>query len=96
MINVNKKTRLKTPMLRADLCDFSHAYILVKGDITFTKNANRGVIDIRNRSLAFKDNAPFIKCISKINSVQSDNAENLDVVLQMYNLLEYIKNSKKQ
>ena len=49
----------------------------------------------RNREVAFKDNAPFINCISKINGVKIDNAEDLDVVMPMYNLLEYSKNYKK-
>ena len=46
----------------------------------------------RSKSVAFKDNAPFINCIPKINDLQIDNAEDLDIVLPMYNLLEYIKN----
>ena len=48
-----------------------------------------------NKSVAFKNNAPFINCISKINGIQIDNAEDLDVVMPMYNLLEYSKNYKK-
>ena len=58
--NVNKEIRIKTPMLRSDLCDFSDAYILVKGDITLEGNndANK-----RNKNLTFKNNAPFINCI---------------------------------
>ena len=51
--NVNKKIRIKTPMLRSDLWDFSDVYIVVKETITLTKNANRGFIDIWNQSLAF-------------------------------------------
>ena len=82
-------------MLRSDLCDFSDAYIVVKGDITLTKTNGRGIIDIRNRFLAFKNNAPFTNCISKINNVLIDNAEDLDVVMPMYNLLEYSKNYRK-
>ena len=45
--------------------------------------------------MAFKNNAPFINCISKINGVKIDNAEDLDVVMPMYNLLEYSKNYRK-
>ena len=93
--NVNKEIRIKTPMLRSDLCDFSDAYIVVKGDITLTKTNGRGIIDIRNRFLAFKNNAPFTNCISKINNVLIDNAEDLDIVMPMYNLLEYSKNYRK-
>ena len=79
-------------MLRSDLCDFSDAYIVVKGDITLTKAASRDFIDVRNRFLAFKINAPFTNCISKINNVLIDNAKDLDVAISMYNLLEYSKN----
>ena len=68
------------------------AYIVVKGDITVTDPDNAK----RNKAVAFKNNAPFINCISKINGVQIDNAEDLDVVMPMYNLLEYSKNYKKQ
>ena len=79
-------------MLRSDLCDYSDAYIVVKGDITLEgdNDANK-----RNKNLAFKNNAPFINCISKINGVKIDNAEDLDVVMPMYNLLEYSKNYRK-
>ena len=49
----------------------------------------------KNKSVTFKNNAPFISCISKINSIKIDNAEDLDVVMPMYNLLEYSKNYKK-
>ena len=45
--------------------------------------------------MAFKNNAPFVNCISKINGVKTDKAEDLDVVMPMYNLLEYSKNYKK-
>ena len=82
-------------MLRSDLCDFSDAYIVVKGTITLTKDADTEFIDVRNRSSAFKNNVPFTNCISKINNVLIDNAEDLDVVMPMYNLLEYSKNYRK-
>ena len=78
-------------MLRSDLCDFSDAYIVVKGDITVTNPNNSK----RNKAVAFKNNAPFINCISKINGIKIDNAEDLDVIMPMYNLLEYSKNYKK-
>ena len=88
----SKQIRFKTLMLRSDLCDYSDAYIVVKGDITLEgdNDANK-----RNKNLAFKNNAPFINCISKINGVKIDNAEDLDVVMPMYNLLEYSKNYRK-
>ena len=76
-------------MLRSDLCDFSDAYIVVEGDITLEgdNDANK-----RNINLIFKNNAPFINCISKIEGVKTDDAEDLDVVMQMHNLLKYSKN----
>ena len=89
--STNKEIRIKAPMLRSDLCNFSDAYIVMKGDITVTNPNNAK----RNKAVAFKNNAPFINCISKINGVKIDNAEDLDVVMPMYNLLEYSKNYKK-
>ena len=80
----NKEIRIKTSMLRSDLCDFSDAYIVVKGVIAVTKPDDAK----RNKAVAFKNNAAFINCISKINGIQIDNAEDLDVVMPMYNLLE--------
>ena len=63
----------------------------MKGDIAVTEPNNaKG-----NKSIAFKNNAPFINCISKINGVQIDNAEDSYVVMPMYNLLEYSKNYRK-
>ena len=64
--NGNKEIRIKTPMLRSDLCDFSDVYILVKGEITVTNSNNAK----RNKAVAFKNNALFTNCISKINSVK--------------------------
>ena len=82
-------------MLESDLCDFSDTYIVVKGDITLTKTEERGFTDIRNRFLAFKNNTPFTNCISKINNILIDNAEDLDIVMPIYNLLECSKNYRK-
>ena len=71
---VNKEIRIKTSMLRFALCDFNDAYIFVKGNITLEgeNDANK-----RNKSLEFKNNAPFTNCISKINGGKVDNAEDL-------------------
>ena len=66
-------------------------YIVAKGVITVTEPENAK----RNKSVAFKNNAPFINWFSKINGIQIDNAEDLDVVMPMYNLLEYSKSYKK-
>ena len=82
--NVNKEIRIKTSMLRSDLCDFNDAYIVVKGTITVANSDN---VKNNNKATAFKSNAPFINCISKTNCVKIDNAEDLGVVMPMYNLL---------
>ena len=79
-------------MLRSDLCDYSDAYIVVKGTITLDGAANANK---RNKGTAFENNAAFISCISKINNTLTENAEDLDVVIPMYNLLEYSKNYRK-
>ena len=113
--NVNKEIRIKKSMLKLDLCDYSDAYIVLKGTITvviqnnarknkavaFKNNAPFGTITVviqnnarKNKAVAFKNNAPFINCISKINGAKFDNAEDSDVVMPMYNLLEYSKNYK--
>ena len=79
----NKEIRIKTSMLRSDLCDFSDAYIVVEGTITLKgdNDANK-----QNKNLAFRNNAQFINYISKINGVKIDNAEDLAVAMPMYNL----------
>ena len=81
----SKQIRFKTSVLRSDLCDFSDAYIVVKGTITVTGESNSSR---KNRPLAFKNNAPFISCISKVNNTLIDNVEDLDVAMPMYNLIE--------
>ena len=83
--NTNKQIRFKTSVLRSDLCDYSDAHIVVKGDITVEGAENR---DKCNRNFVLKNNAPFISCISKIHNTLIDNAEDLDIVMPMYNLIE--------
>ena len=78
-------------MLRSDSCTYSDAYIVVKGTITDTK-PNSVLYDKR---LVFKNNAPFVSCISKLNNTLIDNSEDLDIVMPMYNLLKYSKNYRK-
>ena len=90
--HTNKKTGIKTSVLRSDLCDCSDAYIIVKGTITVVRPNNSK----RNKAVTFKNNAPFINSISKITSVKIDNAEDLDVEMPMYNLLEYSKSYKER
>ena len=94
--NENKSIRVKPSMLRSDLCDYADAYILVNGTITVTANAGANNIrDKRNRKLILKNNAPFVSCITRINGELIEDADDLDVVMPMYNLLEYSKNYRK-
>ena len=90
--SVDKEIRIETSMISSELCDFSDAYIVVKGDITLEGDNNASK---RNKNLTFKNNAPFISCISKTNGIKTDNAEDLDVVMPLYNLLGYSKNCTK-
>ena len=92
----NKQIRFKTAMLRSSLCDFSDAYILVKGNITVNNTAGAGAAaNNANKKVIFKNCAPFTNCISKINNTQIDNAEYIDIVMPMYNLIEYSDNYSK-
>ena len=83
-------------MLRS--CHYSDAYILVKGKITITgagDDAAARQADERDKGVAFKDCASFNNCISEINNTQIDNAEDIDIVMSMYNLIEYSDNYAK-
>ena len=90
----NKQIRFKTSMLKSSLCDHSDAYILVKGNITVNNIAGAGA-DANNKKVIFKNYAPFTNCINKINNTQIDNAEYIDIVMPMYNLIEYSDNYSK-
>ena len=75
-------------MLRSDLCVYSDAYNVVKGNITVTDPENMRMI----KKLAFEKNAPFTSCILIINNALIDNAKYLDIVMLICNLIEYKKN----
>ena len=96
--NVNSQIKFKTTMLKSSLCDYSDAYILTKGKITITgtgADAATRQADERDKGVAFKNCAPFINCISEINNTQADNAKDIDIVMPMYNLIEYNDNYAK-
>ena len=83
-------------MLRSILCDYSDAYILVKGNITVNNTVADGDdANNSNKKVIFKNCAPFTSCISKINNEPIDNAEYIDIVMQMYNLIKYSDNYSK-
>ena len=92
----NKKIRFKTAMLRSSLCDYRDAYIFLKGNISVNNTAAEGAAaNNTNRKVIFKNCAPFTNCISKINNTQIDNAEYIDIVMPIYNLIEYCDNYSK-
>ena len=96
--NVSSRIKFKTTMLKSSLCDYSDAYILVKGTITITgagADAAARQADERDKGVAFKNCAPFTNCISEINNTQVDNAKDIDIVMPMYNLIEYSDNYAK-
>ena len=90
---VNKDTGANNPdtikydtrVLKPNLCDYAKAYILVDGNIRGTGGDN-------NTRLVLKNCAPFTKCNLEINDEHIDTAENLDIVMSMYNLIEYSDN----
>ena len=89
--NILSTKRFKTSMLRSDLCDYRDEYIVIKGTIDLLADASNEN-DKTQKNIAFKNNAPFRSCISKINSTLTDTAEDLDIVMPMFNLLEYSQN----
>ena len=93
--NVNSQIKFKTIMLKSSLCDYSDAYILVKGTISVDDTAADDAINNNNRKVIFKNCAPFTNCISEINNTQIDNAKDIDIVMPMYNLMEYSDNYAK-
>ena len=94
--NVNSQIKFKTAILKSSLCDYSDAYILVKGAISVNNTAAEGAaVYNNNKKVIFKNCAPFTNYISEINNTQVDNAKNLDIVMPMYNLIEYSDNYTK-
>ena len=92
----NKQIRFKTAMLRSSLCDYSDAYIRVKGNIVVNNTSGAAATaNNTDKIVIFKNCVPFTNCISKINNTQIDNAECIDIVMPMYNLIEYSNNYSK-
>ena len=73
---------METKVIKSNLGDYSDAYILVTGNRTATGGD-------ANTRVAFKNCAPFTKCTTHINDEHVDNADNLDIIISMYNLMEY-------
>ena len=94
--NVNSQIKFKNKTLKFSLCDYSNAYILVKGTITVNNTAAADADkNNTNKKVIFKNCAPFTNCISEINNIHIDNCKNIDIVTNLYNLLEYTENYTK-
>ena len=96
--NTNSQIKFKTTMLKSSLCGYSDAYILVKGTIIIAGagyNAAARQADERDKGVVFKNCAPFTNCINQINNTQVDNAKGIDIVMPVYNLIEYSDNFAK-
>ena len=94
--NVNSQIKFKPTMLKSSLCDYSDAYIFVKGTISANNTAADGAAaNNTNKKVIFKNCAPFTNCISEINNTQIGNAKDIDIVMPMYNLTEYSDNYVK-
>ena len=94
--NVNSQIKFKTTMLTSSLCEYIDTYILVKGTISVNNTAAAGAdANNTNRKVIFKNCAPFTNSISEINNTQIDNAKDIDIVMPMYNLIEYSDNYAK-
>ena len=94
--NKDSQIKFKTSMLKSSLYDYSDAYILVKGTITIAPAPTTAVNPNNNDiKVVFKNCALFTDCISEINNAQRDNAKDIDVIMEMYNLIEYGDNYSK-
>ena len=86
--SVNSQIKFKTSMLRSSLCNYSDAYILVSGTITVPNTGIAANSNIR-KIIVIKNYTPFTDCISEINNTQIDNAIYIDIIMSVYDLIEY-------
>ena len=96
--NTNSDIRFKTTMRKSSLCDYSDAYILVKGRITISgagDDAAARQADGKNKGVIFKNCEPFTNCKCEIINTEVDNPKDIDIVVPMYNLTEYNDNYSK-
>ena len=96
--DTDSQIKFKTTMLKSRLCDYSDAYICVKGKIIIRGAGNDVVArqaDERDKAVAFKNCAPFTICISVINNIEIDNCKDIEIVMPMDNLREYSDNYAK-
>ena len=79
----------KTSIIRSNFCDYSDAYIHVKGKITVPNNVTAAAPNNRKKNVISNNRAPFTNCIFEINSTQVDDAHGIYLVMSMHNLIEY-------
>ena len=82
-------------MLKSSLCDCSDACILVKGTIRVNKTGTAAAPNNEDQKVTFKNSPPFTNCISEINNTQKGSAKDIDILMQMYNVIEYSDNYSK-
>ena len=86
--NKDNQIRFKTSMLRSSLCDYSNAYIIVKGVIAIKNIAAAAVANNINKKVIFKNCVPFTNCISRINNMQVNDAHDIGAVMPMHNSIK--------
>ena len=88
--SVDRQINSKKSMLMSSLYDYSDAYILVKGNILVNNTAAADAdANNTNKKVIFRNCAPFTDCMGKINNTLVDNAKDIDIVMSMYNFIEY-------
>ena len=90
--------KFKTTMARSNLCGYADAYIHVKGTITITGEGDDDAArkaDKRDKGATFKNCTPLTKCINRINNADTDTAQDINIVMPMYNSIEYSDNYSK-
>ena len=91
--NPGSQIKFKTTLIKSRLCDYSDAYIHVKGTIIVNNTAAADAdANNTNKKVIFKNCSPFTNCISEINNTDIDNAKDIDILMPIYNLIEYSDN----
>ena len=94
--NEDNQIKFKSSMLKSSFCDYSNAYILIKGTLTVANTAIKSQPNNAiNKKVTFKNCRSFTNCMSRINNMQVNHAHYIDVVMPIYNLTEYSNNYSK-
>ena len=95
MYKISSQIKFKSLIIMSSLCDYSDAYILIKGTITVSNTGTAAGSNNKNKKVIFKNCAPFTDCITEINNKEIDHAKDIDVVMSKYNLIKYSDNYLK-